>query len=204
MPGWGGAAVFWLLSAMSLTTFALCVLTPEYDAYQALQQAQRAELTRVAQIRELVTRERRLIDGLRGDPALVARLARRDLGFHGPDEKTVWLFPQERGLQESDFVGAFGVRPVPVISAAVPVGNERLMAYLTVFRDPGTRPLIMAMSVFLIAVAFLLFGGRPVRPATEHCSAAPGKDVLPGPRSGRRSTRKTCAARGEVAGTGYA
>ncbi len=161
--GDGGAGlVFWILIALAVATLAPCLVLPAWREYQ------QADLT--AQIRtrqaeladaEVARLERRL-DAIHNDPAVVARLARRELAYRGPGEELVAVpvdctvdAPLPPALNLDEFVP---VQP--------PVGITRLLAYLpdwdydALFCTSPTRETLMGMSAGLIAAAFIIFWPR--------------------------------------------
>lgn len=160
-PKVNGAAVFWFLILLGVSTFAPCILLPEWRAYQAAKIAEQREQHRLDTLRSVVARERRQLDAIHNDPTVVARLAQRDLGFHRPGEKVVTVpvenpdrFASIADLEDEGFVP----QPVPP-----PVWFSRASWWLpdfdydAVFCDPTTRPIVMLMSVSIIVVAVVLF-----------------------------------------------
>ena len=172
-----GAIVFWMLILLALGALIPCVLLPEWRQYQALCQAEQAQRHRADSLQRRIEKQRRLLMALRSDPAVVARLARREYGFQREGEQVVavTLPAVARARVGSTFVS---VGP-PVAGVASPVvGDEpflpqpvslppvlaRAASYLPadydydrIFGDDQTRLVIMVMSVALIAVAFALF-----------------------------------------------
>ena len=158
-PGQGAAAVFWMLVLMGLATFAPCVILPEWRDYQALRAAEQVRQHRLDELEREVEHERRLLQAMRSDPAVIARLAQRDLRFLRTDARAVLVsVPPEDPTPEGVFVPQ-PVGPPPVVVRAL----SMLPAYDydRVFCDKETRPLVMGMSLALIALAFVLFGRRP-------------------------------------------
>ena len=124
-------------------------------------------------MRRVVERERRLLEATRDDPAVIARLAKRELGFRRRGELSVLVsVPQKSVAHET----AFTPDPVPL-----PRSLARLAGYLpdynydAVFCDDQTRAIVMAMSVALICLALCLPGrSAPDQHAT---SAVDSSDV---------------------------
>lgn len=153
----GSSVVFWLLTAMGLAAFAPCILLPEWRQYQALRVAEQREHFRVEQIREEVAAEQRRLEALRSDPAVVARLARREFAFHQPGEEIVAVPVAHIPEAPKTFVAA------PVEPPAVLQRWERFLPRLNydrLFCERETRTLIMGMSLSLILIAFALFARR--------------------------------------------
>lgn len=156
-----GAAVFWLLILMGVSTFAPCILLPEWRNYQAAKIAEQREHHRIEKLRQVVERERRQVEAIQNDPTVVARLAQRDLGFRRPGETIVPVpvsssnnYDNIAELDDEDF------EPAPILP---PVWLSRAtwwlpdMNYDAVFCDSSTRPIVMLMSVSVIMVAVALF-----------------------------------------------
>lgn len=160
-PSSNGAAVFWLLIVLGVGTFSPCIVLPEWRGYQAAKIAEQRERHRIDQLKAVVSRERRQLDAIHNDPTVVARLAQRDLGFHRPGEKVVNV-PVPDADRFADFADVDGVAFVPQ-PVDPPAWFSRATQWLpdlnydAVFCDPSTRPIVMLMSVSLIAMAAVLF-----------------------------------------------
>ena len=165
-PSPGGRLVFWLLALMGVSTFAPCVLLPEWRTYQALRVAEQAQQHRLKALQHVVDRERRLLEALRSDPAVINRFAQRDLSFRRPGERAVRVaLPATDGNPVSRLVaGNVGDEPFIPQPVTPPRCLARVLAHLPdydydrIFCDDETRPIIMGMSVALIGLAFGLFG----------------------------------------------
>jgi hypothetical protein len=155
--------VSWVLLLMALGTFTPCVLLPEWRAYQVLQMAEQAERHRVGQMRHVVGRERRLVEALQTDPAVIRRVAQRELGFKMPGDRAVLVSVSP----EADSTDALGASFVPQLVPPPPV-LARAASYLPdypydrVFCDERTRLIVMGMSVALMLVAVCLHTRRPL------------------------------------------
>ena len=180
-PGRAGATVvFWVLVLMGLSTFAPCVLVPQWRQYQALCLAEQTAEHRLDLLRSRVEKERRLLEALRSDPAVVARLAQRDLGFRRPYEQVIRVAvpanPAEPPTMpvsprcSATLGGSPGcsaascgwharpVQPPPMIARALSyLPNYN---YDRIFCEDDTRPILMGLSVALIVAAFGLFNRR--------------------------------------------
>ena len=160
--GYGSAVVSCLLILMGLAAFAPCVLLPEWRAYQAMQLAQQAEQHRLDSLQRVVDRERRLLDALQSDPAVIARAAQRELGFYEPGSLPVRVPVTPTGTRQDEEFVPEPVTPPPILThmaSYLPAFN-----YDSVFCDDHTRYVIMAMSVALIVVAMCL----PSRRSSPH------------------------------------
>lgn len=175
MPGAGTALVYWVLVLMALAVFIPCLLLPEYRHLQALRAAEESHRVRVAELREEVARDRRLLDGILTDPAVVARLAQRELQFRRADERAVAVeVPEEppvprlpspgedRDISQAGEIGEAGVQsaaPLPQwfddVAARIPaIDWDRL------FCDPQTSSLLMSLSLGVLVVAFAIGNRR--------------------------------------------
>ena len=144
----------WALLMMGIATLAPSVLLPEWREYQALRLAEQREQHRIEQLRTVIDRERQAVAAIQTDPAVVARLARRDLRYHSPDETPVWVGdPSPAGPAASEFVPQ-SVDPPRWISA-----GERFLPrfnYDCVFCDENTRILVMGLSLAILALSMAL------------------------------------------------
>ena len=173
----GNGVVAWLLMLMALAAFAPCVLLPEWRAYQAVRVEEQAQQHRLDALKRVVDRERRLLEAMQSDPAVIARLAQRDLGFRYPGHRPVLVsVPASSGPTEQPFVPE-PVLPPPIVA--------RVASYLpdydydAVFCDDRPRLVIMAMSVALIGVALWLPVGA--RRSRGRASARTGRRFTPPP-----------------------
>jgi hypothetical protein len=155
-PQQGGGLVFWLMVGMGITAFAPCIILPEWRAYQLLRIAEQEQEHRLACLQRRVEHERRLLDAMRGDPAVVARLAQRDLRFRRQNEQFVMVDVPRAEPELDEPFEPKPVQPHPLVARAA----ARLpdLDYDRIFCDPQTRPIIMGMSLSLIVLAIILFG----------------------------------------------
>ena len=180
--------VFWLLVALSLSTLAACVILPEWRQYQVLHASRQVQQYRLDRLGQQIDRQQRHLDALRTDPAVVRRLAQRDLALYRSNEKAVfvpvaatagatgelvcrcssagaqgqaWTCPWHMGV-EKPFVLDPGVplaaSPPPIIAKLVTYLPD--YDYMGLFCDGPTRLILMVMSTALMVFAFLLFGWR--------------------------------------------
>lgn len=159
-----GGAVYWLLVLMGLGTFAPCVLLPEWRAYQAVRAVEMTEQQRLDNMASLVQREKNLLEGMQSDPAVIARVARRDLHFFRPGETTV---PVDVPLVAST------ASATAVTTVDLPPSLARAGTYLpnfnydALFCDPQTRRILMVFSIGLIGTAIALFWQRTTQMNVE-------------------------------------
>ena len=167
----GGTVVFWLLLGLALATLAPCIILPEWRHYQSLKLTEQVQEQRVAQLEDLVERERDRLAAMRTDPGTVARLARRELNYRYEGEQTVWLGAGVDSIPAR--VASGPTAPIELEPVRPPALVERALAslpelnYDNVFCEPSTRPLVMTMSVGLAVTAFVVFR----RPRSDELSA---------------------------------
>ncbi len=184
-----GGLVYWALVLMGLAVFAPAVLLPEWRAYEDLLVREQMERERYELLEGTVIRERRMIEGLRTDPAVIARVAQRELGFRRTDDQVIAVqpsdarvtsmlaarqgvvidpyAPQEDNEDFSDLSGeSFGksnaaVAEVPALVAPI-IRMLPPLPYDFLFCDGRTRLIMMCLGMSAIGAAVLLFGRRPV------------------------------------------
>lgn len=185
-----GGWTYWTLLAMGFAAFAPAILLPEWRAYQNLLIREQWERTRLNQWQRALEREQRLIEGLREDPAVIARVARRELSFRRADERAVPVqpaaaragvpltgrsgtvlsppaipqdLPEDNPAEELDSADAAARAVIP----EWPTGLEPViralpsLPYDFLFCDPQVRVLMMGLGLCTIAAAVWLFGRKP-------------------------------------------
>jgi hypothetical protein len=148
-----------MLTLMGLATFVPCVVLPEWREYQALDMEAQIGQHRLEVLRDQVDRERRLLDALRSDPAVIARLAQRELGFQRADSQAVPVSSTSASRSEEEELFT-PQPPKPPQSVARVVSWLPDFDYDRVFCDDETRPMVIWLSIGLIAVALGLSGRR--------------------------------------------
>ena len=156
-----GGAVYWLLVLMGLSTFAPCVILPEWRDYEQLRFAEQAQRHELSALEKRVEDKRRMLDAMRSDPAVIGRFAQRDLSFRRIGERVVHVSVPSEASTHMATSAPFTPEPVHPPAFLQPV-LARLpnLDYDAVFCDDETRLIIMVMSVSLIGIAFGLFSGR--------------------------------------------
>ena len=171
-PGFGGAIVYWLLVTMALAAFVPCIILPEWRKLESVDASYQIEAERVRRFREVVEAERRALEAIRTDPAVIARLARRDLGYRESGERFVpvavygeeaanpsvveWLRASPEHQSDEP---RFAPEPLaPPRFAASLVSRLPQWDYDALFCNDQTRTIIMSLSIALIAIAYALFG----------------------------------------------
>jgi len=159
-----GGLVFGFLILLGVGTFTPCIVLPEWREFQAIQLVEQQEQHRLAAIQRVVDRERRMLEALQSDPAVIGRLAQRDLGFSRPADRVV---ATDIGEQTETVEEPFS--PIPVKPPAVVARFAALLPDFDydIFCDPTTRPILMGMSVLLILAALAIFQKKPS--AAQHC-----------------------------------
>ncbi len=151
--------MYWLLLALAVSTFAACVLLPEWRHLETLAAVEQAESDRADHMDQLVACERRHLSALTSDPAAMVRLAQRELTMVRSGEFVV-------PIQGAD-ANAGGQYPratadATTLTIAPPATARLSREWDRVFCDNRLRPAIITLSVTLAGTAFALFGfSRP-------------------------------------------
>ena len=153
----GSACVAWGLLALGLAALGASVLVPEWRSFLAMRQALVVEEHRMDSLDKAVAAERRHLEAIQTDPAVIVRLAQRELGLDPPGTRSVSMsipgnvagrrHSSDRSGLAGDSPNALGNSPAP--ASAV----ER------VFCDRDTRRVMIVFSVCLLGVSLWL----PVR-----------------------------------------
>ncbi len=168
--------VFWGLLLLAAPVFAMCILAPEWRTYEAMRVAERVEQDDQNLLKQRLARLRQDLRALRQDPAVVARLARRDLGYRRIGERYIPVTltaqdavpaSQDSQLVSSNFGGSEEDHPdgrgdrAPVVPWPHRwAGLLPDYAYDRVFCAEPTRTIVFVMSTALIAIAYALFWRR--------------------------------------------
>jgi len=155
------SVMFWVLLLMASAVFAPCVLVPVWRDYQAIVLARRVEERAVAHMRSNVDRLEKHLDALRNDPAVIGRVARRDLAYTSNRETVVLV---DAVSPHVDTVSARSVETIQDVEP--PPWMRRVLTWLPfadradVFSDSATRATLMLLSGGLVMAAFWLFPPR--------------------------------------------
>lgn len=147
--------MYWGLILLAATGLVPSVVLPEWRQYERLKIAEQYERYRLEQVQAQVDRERRLLEAVRTDPAVVYRIAERELGLHPEGDRYIDVEPVTASTaSEGAFVPVAIEPPSPVrrVTALLPSFN-----YDDVFCDEGARRLVITLSVALMCVAFVLY-----------------------------------------------
>jgi hypothetical protein len=128
--GDGGASlVFWLLIALALAVFTPCMILPAWREYQAAELIERTRLGEVAAARAQLASLQRQLHGVREDPMVLARLARRELRAHAPDEagwRVAPVVPPVTGAGDPQTGFAWAsLTPTSAVTSALEPGAHR-------------------------------------------------------------------------------
>lgn len=154
-----GGALFWVLIALAAIVFAPCVILPAWRDYQSVARVEQQVRADVQRAEAEVERQRLRADALRRDPAVIARVAQRELGYSKPGEVSVALGttpPSDTATPPP--VSWEPIEPPPMVAGLV----RRLppFDYDAVFCDGPTRAIIMVLAGGLVVAAFVLYPPR--------------------------------------------
>lgn len=160
----GGGLIAWLLLLMGIGTFAPCILIPIWQSHKDMRLAGRIEQSRVDAMEARIEGDQRTLSALRNDPAVVVRLARRDLGMNLDFDQWVRVDVPVQSKPSRVFF-----TPHPDLASIIPVeapptGMEA--KFVAVFRDTNNRRILTVMSVMLMGAALWL-PTRRIRNSTE-------------------------------------
>ncbi len=151
--------VAWILILSGVATLVPTLLLPVWRDLQADQFVERFETAETESFRKLLQNKKRHMVALRTDPAVVSRVARRE--FYVQTDERVVLVDAARVAPVADAV----VISPPSTPAFIvwmlewsPVQVEN--SVFKVFCDATARPILIGLSVSLIAVSLFLFPTR--------------------------------------------
>lgn len=180
-----GGFVYWALLLMGFAAFAPAILIPEWRAYEALMVREQMERQRLERLESAVDRERRMMEGLRGDPAVIARVAQRELGFRHADDQWIAVQPAdptggvllvakndvitnpEAPLEDEEYLNLpEGIASIPRAASLPPMIDSFMgllppLPYDFLFAREPTRSIMMCLGMAAIGAGVLLFGRRP-------------------------------------------
>lgn len=150
--------MFWLLIGMAAAVFAPCVLLPVWREYQALKYAEQVEQAAVEQARDDLFTQHRTLAALQNDPAVIARLARRDLRYSERGERVIQVgIHNEEPAQDA----AMPLTPVePPAPLARLIDKLPEADYDRMFCGGRSRNILMGLSGGLVLAALALFPAR--------------------------------------------
>ncbi len=139
---------------MGLAALTPCVVLPEWREYQALRMVEQTAQGKLDEMREADALEKHSIEALQADPAAIARLAQRDLGFRRIGEQVVTVDVEDVPFAALNTEAVVAPEPPAWLTRAGEVLPG--MDYDRVFLGSDTRRLIMGMSVALLVLAFAI------------------------------------------------
>lgn len=169
-PEQASGLMFWLLTGLAAAGFVPCVLLPVWRDYQTVTLSERLEAQGVAALRIGVDRQERALEGIRTDPAVVSRLAQRELAFIRPGETQVRINGVIPVRAPSNARMVEPVEPPPPVAQFL--GYLPEADYDAVFCREPTRSLVMALCGAVLVAAFVCCpppklpdGTQPATPA---------------------------------------
>ncbi len=158
--------MFWTLVLMASAVFAPCVIVPLWQNYRALKMAEQLELRAIEQMRADVESQRRHLAGLRDDPLVVTRVARRELAYAGPDEHGVGVDRFDQPPARLSQPWPPPVQPPQAVRRVLdglPLSNH----WLT-YGDRSKRIMLICLCGATLVAAFLIFPPRHRSRSTGH------------------------------------
>jgi len=170
--------MFWVLIALGACGLVPSILLPQWRQYEKLALARQHEAHLHAQMEAAVGRERQMLQAVHTDPAVVSRIAQRELGFKPATQVEVRVQPLYGATIEDSGAPslASGITDwepeLPRISDSEPastpvhppafvtsiVSSLPRLNYDAVFCDEQTRMIVIVMSIIIICMALALYG----------------------------------------------
>lgn len=163
--------VFWCLIGMALAGITPCLVLPAWRDYQDATVTEQVRAAQLGEAQSELESMRTRLDAIHNDPVVIARLARRELGFQTPDEQILMVDDLDHGPeQEVVRAESVGPRPSPVQLPA-PLARIAVMLpaldYDRMFVHSPSRELILLLSIALFVAAFAIFWPKPGSDATS-------------------------------------
>ncbi|MCG3138417.1 MAG: hypothetical protein HJJLKODD_02281 [Phycisphaerae bacterium] len=154
--------MFWLLAGMGVAVALPCFLVPPINALGQLAAVERREQMRTAELEQQITQQHKLLEALRSDPLLNARLAQRELGYQMPGEVRVVG-------QALPVVPPAAQNSMPSIPDTFPQWVRTIYpAELAhVYSNNTSRQLLAIISISLIIFAILTFARKAAGVSNE-------------------------------------
>ncbi len=150
--------MFWGLLLLAAAGLAPSLLLPEWRQYEALKIAEQIEQAEITALETELARQKRLLDAVRLDPAVVYRLAERDLGIQTEPGSYVPVRPVVDGSDAPPPFTPQPVEPPPWIASFT--SHLPDLDYDAAFCEPRSRNAMIVMSTAVLCVAFSLYGRR--------------------------------------------
>jgi hypothetical protein len=168
-PAFQHTVMFWVLASVAGVLFVPCALLPVYAEYATWREHRARLQARVEALQARSRRNETIIDALRTDPAVNARLLARDLGYVSPGQEVVTVLPPPRAEWQGRLQAVLSEDPSRKSdperqpAAALQSWEENIEQRLppgdlmAVFIDPSSRRVLLIMSGVLLAVALVIF-----------------------------------------------
>lgn len=149
------ALMFWLLALLATAVFVPCVLAPVWSDYKAMALAERLEARETIRLQAEIERLGLHLQALQNDPAVIARVAQRDLGYSRAGLSVVPLDSVPVIETRAGLEPILPIEPPPAVASFLEWVPFTRRAQL--FNDPASRAILMCLSGGLLAAAFTLF-----------------------------------------------
>ncbi len=154
------SAGFWFLIVLASLGFAPCILVPAWGDYAQVAGQRNLERLHTEQMQDDVAQLRRTLLRIHADPAVTARLSRRELAYRVPGDLVVPV-GYHSGTEPTTLSPHPRVtpKPVPLPGWLAPI-IDRLpdLEYAAVFDHEPTRRILMCLSAGPLVAALVLFG----------------------------------------------
>ena len=154
------SAGFWFLIVLASLGFAPCILVPAWGDYARVVGQRNQERLHTEQMHVDVMQLRRTLVRIADDPAVTARLSRRELAYRVPGDVIVPVgYRSGSEPMRSDPRILATPSPVPLPRWLAPL-IDRLpdLDYAAVFDHEPTRRMLMCLSAGPLVAAMVLFG----------------------------------------------
>lgn len=179
-PGDSAGIVFWCLIGLSLAGMLPCMVLPAWREYQDATVTEQVRALQMEDAQRELEIMRKRLDAIHNDPVVIARLARRELGFQNPEEQVLHVGQIDTALasiDESEGLRETGVDRERPVAAQLPAPLARFSSMLPaidydrIFVHSPARELILMLSIALFIAAFAIFWPKPTADATTPTSA---------------------------------
>lgn len=180
------SAGFWFLIGLAALGFAPCILVPAWGDYAQVVRERDRERLHTEQMRVDVMQLRRTLARIDADPAVTARLSRRELAYRAPGDIMVPVgYGSGFEPMRSDPRTPATPSPVPVpgwLASVIDCLPD--LDYAAVFGHEPTRRMLMCLSAGPLVAAFVLFGSGSGRRISGGSNASGRRQprTFPAPR----------------------
>lgn len=170
-PAFQHTVMYWLLSALAFALFVPAALLPVYRDYAGWRLHRARVEAGIEALEEKVAENEAVIDALRTDPGVNARILARDLNYVAPGERIVRVLDtpaRDDVARRAAAVRAAAVSVQPREDAVAELKPweaqvERRLGggpWMQVFTDPTSRSVILVLSGILVLAAVVLYPPR--------------------------------------------